>query len=290
MNDKGQGIHPVLHKGFGDTKFKYKTVYPDPPGVKWQALKKLLHKKLAGGDFKTMWKAISSSRVILSKALTEANLNAAFDSTGAVTYAGYAAYQEGTTKDPSDKIVILSSNPHFAQITTELGQKVVDCIDAASEIVHEHGYIPEADYPELLGDADNCPPVTGMALGLMVVNRQRCCILNEKLFEHRRQMKLAAEHEKAGRKRKSGVAGAGAGAEEGGDEGAKGNKKRKTPVVCANSTCMVVQGDEKTGWAKCATKCCRKHFCPACGNQLNAHHTICQQLWQKKQDEKNDAA
>ena len=30
-NDKGKGLHPVLHKGYGDAKFKYKKVYPDLP-------------------------------------------------------------------------------------------------------------------------------------------------------------------------------------------------------------------------------------------------------------------
>lgn len=33
MNDKGKGLHPVLHKGYGDPKFKYKSIYPDPPGL-----------------------------------------------------------------------------------------------------------------------------------------------------------------------------------------------------------------------------------------------------------------
>ena len=197
MNDKGKGLHPVLHKGYGDPKFKYKSIYPDPPGLQWQQLKSKLKKKLAAGDFKTLWKSIASAPAILSKALTEANLNAAFDSTGAITYTGYANYQQGLTKDPSDKMVILSSNPHFAtMITTEQGKRVLDCIDAAAEIVNNKDHIPEEEYPALLGDADNCPPVTGMELGLMAVNRQRCCILGEGLSAYREQKKAAVEMEK----------------------------------------------------------------------------------------------
>ena len=113
-NDKGKGIHPVLHKGYGDAKFKYKKVYPDPPGRNWQQLKTIVKKKLSSGDFKTLWKAIASAPAILSRALTEANLNAAFHSTGAITNERYAMYQQKETKDPSDKNIIMNRKTHFA--------------------------------------------------------------------------------------------------------------------------------------------------------------------------------
>ena len=283
-NDKGKGIHPVIHDGFGNAKFKYKKVYPDPHGVQWQELKKILHKKLASGDFKTLWKALAASPTVLSKALTEANLNAAFNSTGAITYERYAMYQRGETKDPSDKLVIMSSNPHFAsKLDGAQGQRVLDCIESAAKIVNEHDHIPEDMYLDLLGDADNCPPVTGMQLNRMVVNRQRCCILGDGLFEHRRQLKeaeLAAKE--ASRKRKSGATAAD------GDDGSKATKKRKTALLCANSGCMKEQGDEKTGWEKCKTKGCRKWFCPACSTQKDAHYIPCHQAFLAKEESKKN--
>ena len=283
MNDKGKGLHPVLHKGYGDPKFKYKTTYPDPPGQQWQQLKSILKNKLASGDFKTLWKAIASAPSILSKALTEANLNAAYDSTGAVTYAGYANYQRGITKDPSDKQVIMSSNPHFAtKITTEQGQRVLDCIDLAADIVDEKDIVPEEEYPELLGDADNCPVVTGMELGLMAVNRQRCCILGEGLFAYREQKKAAAAKKKEQRKQKRGGAAAGA------DSDDKTTKKRKTTKTCSNALCMLDQGENITGWFKCSTNNCRKWFCPKCSQDgsKDTHHTVCQRNWDAKQVKK----
>ena len=277
MNDKGKGLHPVLHKGYGDPKFKYKSIYPDPPGLQWQQLKSKLKKKLAAGDFKTLWKSIASAPAILSKALTEANLNAAFDSTGAITYTGYANYQQGLTKDPSDKMVILSSNPHFAtMITTEQGKRVLDCIDAAAEIVNNKDHIPEEEYPALLGDADNCPPVTGMELGLMAVNRQRCCILGEGLSAYREQKKAAVEMGKKLRKQKRG-------ANSDGDQVAK---KRKTTKTCSNSSCLLEQGEDIIGWVKCCTKKCRKWFCPTCvkNGSKDTHHTVCQRIWDEKHE------
>jgi hypothetical protein len=279
MNDKGKGIHPVLHKGYGDPKFKYKAVYPDPPGLQWQQLKVMLKSKLSSGDFKVIWKAIASAPGILSKALTEANLNSAFNSTGAVTYEGYANYQAGRTKDPSDKNIILSSNPHFAtDLTTVQGQRVLDCIDHAAEIVNEKDHIPEDDYPALLGDADNCPPMppTHMDLGLMAVNRQRCCILGEGLFEYRKN-KMERAKEQGGKKR------ARAGAD--GDNAQPRAKKRKT---CSNPACLVEEGDGCTGWVKCKTKNCRKWFCPACNGSKDSHYTKCQEVWKKKEEQKTN--
>ena len=74
----------------------------------------IVKKKLASGDFKTLWKAIASAPAILSRALTEANLNAAFHSTGAITNERYAMYQQKETKDPSDKNIIMNRKTHFA--------------------------------------------------------------------------------------------------------------------------------------------------------------------------------
>ena len=240
--------------------------------------------KLSSGDFKTLWKAIAAAPTILSKALTEANLNAAFHSTGAITNELYAMYQQKGTKDPSDKNIIMSRNPHFAtEITGDQGQRVLDCIERAALIVNEKDHIPEDDYPELLGDADNCPPVTGMPLNLMVVNRQRCCILGDGLFDHRQEQKNAAEKAKInGKKKRTGDM---AGLVD--DDATKPKKKRMTSKVCSNNSCMKEEGDAK-GFVKCKTKCCRMWFCSACNDSLTQHQTVCQQSYDKKQESKND--
>ena len=158
----------------------------------------------------------------------------------------------------------------------------MDCIERAALIVHEKDHIPEDDYPGLLGDADNCPAVIGMPLNLMV-NRQRCCILGDGLFDHRQQQKNDAANAKINSKKKRD--GDAVGADD--DDANNSNKKRKTIKTCSNNSCMKKEGDVKD-FVKCKTKGCRKWFCSACNDSLTQHHTVCQQAYNTKQQSNND--
>jgi hypothetical protein len=160
----------------------------------------------------------------------------------------------------------------------------LDCIERAALIVNEKDHIPEEDYPGLLGDADNCPPVIGMELNLMVVNRQRCCILGDGLFDHRQAQKNAADKAKTNSKKKRDAGAAGSDD----DDASKVKKKRKTIKVCSNNSCMKEEGQDAKNFVKCKTKGCRKWFCPACDGSLTQHHTVCQQAYDKKQQSKDD--
>ena len=177
----------------------------------------------------------------------------------------------------------MSRNSHFAtKITAIQGKRILDCIDRAADIIYEKDYIPENDYPELMGDADNSPLLTGMPLNLMVINRQRCCILGDGLFAHRKGLKEAAEAAKtAGRKRGKGDVGTAAGAADGDVQAAK---KQKVTKICSETSCMAVQ-ETSQGWLKCDTKGCRKWFCPSCATEKRkAHYTVCQEAYVKKKE------
>jgi hypothetical protein len=114
----------------------------------------------------------------------------------------------------------------------------------------------------------------------MVVNRQRCCFLGDGLLEHRQQLKEAAALAKAGRKRGTAASAA--------DDSTKsgGGKKRKTAKYCCNNSCMAEQIDNAAGWNKCKTKGCKKHFCPECDDEREAHYAVCQQAFQKREESK----
>jgi hypothetical protein len=123
-----------------------------------------------------------------------------------------------------------------------------------------------------------------MPLNLMVVNRQRCCILGDGLFRHRQEQKNDAEKAKSNSRKKK-RAGDTAGSDD--DDVTKPKKKRKTIKACSNNSCMKEEGDDKD-FVKCKTKGCRKWFCSDCNGSLTQHFTVCQQAFDKKQESKND--
>ena len=114
-NDKGKGLHLVIHYGYGNPSFKFDKEFPEPPGEQWSQLRKIVSDLMLAADFKTLWKAMKSAPKILSKALTLSNLESAWDATGAITLEGRVEVKAGNKLDPSDPQKILSFNPHFAR-------------------------------------------------------------------------------------------------------------------------------------------------------------------------------
>jgi hypothetical protein len=185
-NDNNRGMHPVLKKIYGDSKFRYDSI-ADPPGEKWATLKKYLMDRMEPASFKTVWKALSYAPSTLQNACKQSSIRSAYHNTGIVDQNQLREMQSGAEVNPSNPRTILGVNPHFNNFSKEDGDYLLSKIDQFAEITSMYGYIPEDDYAGvLMGKTylDNCPLLKPGAKPLndMVTNRQRNLVMSNKAF------------------------------------------------------------------------------------------------------------
>jgi len=137
-NDKGRQHHH-LKRNFLSSHFKY-DAYADPPGRAWTQLKDLLKASLAPTSFETVWKCLCHSDLFLDKSFSASNCRDSFSSAGV-----YDAILKGPNYPR-----ILSSNPHFASLTQEDAQTVLDAVPNIVDTTIDIGFVPEFNYESFL--------------------------------------------------------------------------------------------------------------------------------------------
>ena len=185
-NDNNRGMHPVLKKVYGDSKYRY-GVIADPPGEKWVLLKAYLREYLDPGSFRTVWKAMCYAPSTLQNACKSSSIRSAYHNTGIIDQDKLLEMQSGVKTNPSNPRTILGVNPFFNHFTADDGNYMLGKIDEFAEIISRHGYIPEDDFTKvLMGKTylDNCPAVKpgSKPLNDMVTNRQRNLVLSNEGF------------------------------------------------------------------------------------------------------------
>ena len=199
-NDNNRGMHPVLKKVYGDSKYRYGAI-ADPPGEKWKLLKALLMKYMEPVSFRTVWKAMCYAPSTLENACKASSIRSAYHNTGIIDQNKLIEIQNGIETDPSNPRTILGVNPFFNSFSKEDGEYMLSKVEDFAEITSRCGYIPEEEYAKvLMGKAylDNCPiPKTGAKpLNDLVTNRQRNLIMsNEALVD---QCRARVENVKMG--------------------------------------------------------------------------------------------
>ena len=197
-NDNNRGMHPVLKKIYGDSKFRYDNI-SDPSGGKWVLLKAYLKKCLEPASFRTVWKAICYAPSTLQNACKASSIRSAYHNTGIIDQQKLIEIQNGSDTDPSNPRTILGVNPFFNTFSKEDGEFILSKIDEFTEITSRFGYIPEEEYTKvLMGKAylDNCPLLKPGAKPLndMVTNRQRNIVMSNEAFKD--QSRARAENVK----------------------------------------------------------------------------------------------
>jgi hypothetical protein len=185
-NDNNRGMHPVLKKIYGDSKFRYDSI-ADPSGGKWVLLKAYLKRYLEPASFRTVWKAICYAPSTLQNACKSSSIRSAYHNTGIIDQQKLIEIQNGSDTDPSNPRTILGVNPFFNTFSKEDGDFLLSKIDEFAEITSRFGYIPEKEYATVLMGKmylDNCPLVKPGAKPLndMVTNRQRNIIMSNEAF------------------------------------------------------------------------------------------------------------
>jgi hypothetical protein len=150
-NDQGK-MHIILHACVRSPSFRYEN-YSDPLGLNWLELKSLMKLYLDGSSFKTIWKCTCYAEDFLEKAFTTMNVKSAFRRAG-VWPLNYAR--------------ILSKCPHFRELNQEKADYVYNSVNQLSDVVKEHGYIPEDVFQDILSNEfeglDNCVTKHGKPL------------------------------------------------------------------------------------------------------------------------------
>ena len=185
-NDNNRGMHPVLKKIYGDSKFRYDAI-ADPQGGKWAILKEYLKRYLDPASFRTVWKAMCYAPATLQNACKASSIRSAYHNTGIIDQNKLIDIQNGVKTNPSNPRTILGVNPFFNKFTREDGDYMLAKIDEFAEITARYGYIPEDDYAKvLMGKTylDNCPILKPGAKPLndMVTNRQRNLVMSNGAF------------------------------------------------------------------------------------------------------------
>ena len=166
----------MIKAGYKDPNFKFEKTFATPSGLQWEKLRAFLKNQMDAADFRTLWKGVASAVPICSKALTMKNIHSAFDDTGAITLAGVANVQSGLSTDPSSVVRILGGNLHFAGLSTDVAQKVLDLNPLLAAEVALKDFVSEEKFSELLSTipgADNVEPVKEGHKGLneLAINR-----------------------------------------------------------------------------------------------------------------------
>ena len=185
-NDNNRGMHPVLKKIYGDSKFRYDSI-ADPSGGKWALVKVYLKTHLEPASFRTVWKAMCYAPSTLQNACKSSSIRSAYHNTGIVDQQKLIDMQNGSDTDPSNPRTILGVNPFFNTFSKEDGEFVLGKIDEFAEITSRFGYIPEELYAKvLMGKTylDNCPllKLGAKPLNDMVTNRQRNIVMSNETF------------------------------------------------------------------------------------------------------------
>jgi hypothetical protein len=105
------------------------------PGRAWTQLKDLLKASLdlAPTSFETVWKCLCHSDLFLDKSFSASNCRDSFSSAGV-----YDAIFKGPNYPRT-----LSSNPHFASLTQEDAQTVLDAVPNIVDTTMNIGFVPE---------------------------------------------------------------------------------------------------------------------------------------------------
>ena len=148
-NDNNRGMHPVLKKVYGDSKYRY-GVIADPPGEKWVLLKAYLREFLDPGSFRTVWKAMCYAPSTLQNACKASSIRSAYHNTGIIDQDKLLEMQNGVDTNPSNPRTILGVNPFFNHFTVEDGNYMLSKIEEFAEITSRRGYIPEEDFTKVL--------------------------------------------------------------------------------------------------------------------------------------------
>ena len=82
-NDHNRGMHPVLKKVYGDSKFRYDAI-ADPHGGKWAKLKEYLKRFLDPASFRTVWKALCYAPAFLQNGCKASSIRSAYHNTGII--------------------------------------------------------------------------------------------------------------------------------------------------------------------------------------------------------------
>ena len=120
-NDNNRGMHPVLKKIYGDSKFRYESI-ADPSGGKWGLLKAYLKKYLEPASFRTVWKAMCNAPSTLQNACKSSSIRSAYHNTGIIDQQKLIDMQNGSERDPSNPRTILGVNPFFNTFSKEDGE------------------------------------------------------------------------------------------------------------------------------------------------------------------------
>ena len=190
----------------------------------------------------------------------------------------------------------MSGNKHWCGLDTTTAKGVLDLIPDLSSVVTEHGYVPEDIFDSQLAalpGADNTKPIkTGCKdLNVQAVQYQRCSILGDAFFRHRRQLiVLAAQRKRSASTNISSKVdeidddGDGAMEVQGGVDTT--GKARKRILKCAGCSSAIAGTS-----TKCKASYCQKQYCSnvACMRMLLVHEPLCLVQAQKKKDEKKAA-
>ena len=275
-NDKGRQHHH-LKRNFLSSHFKY-DAYADPPGRAWTQLKDLLKASLAPTSFETVWKCLCHSDLFLDKSFSASNCRDSFSSAGV-----YDAMLKGPNYPR-----ILSSNPHFASLTQEDAQTVLDVVPNIVDTTMDIGFVPEFNYDTMFAEfphVDNCPPKpNGMALNAMCVSRQRACVLTNPTFNEIRHMvsedALAATNNKHWNRQRVATL-------KEIEEKRKADEKALHPgrakkYKCSNPLCAVLADTTNkqsvfAAWTHCSNPKCVFVFCTevACKQMCENHSARC---------------
>lgn len=275
VNDAGD-MHKASHALFRAALKGYRD-YAEPDERPWKELKALMESCLDSESFRTVWKCMRAAPHILSDTFKTSTLQKAFHTAGTLVV-------RNTDKAlVPDDVVMLSHCPAFCKLTDRKAAFVLSTIPMFTEIMEREGFISEEDFERVLGgepDVDNCPPKSGMPLGLMSTSRQRACIINSpgwlghmecvKYYKEEKEYeKLLREEQREAKKQKL---------REEEDRAAavqdKMDKKkshvRGMGVRCISAPiCTRYKGDDGLtgkhackGWVKCPNAFCRVWSCP----------------------------
>ena len=99
-NDNNRGMHPVLKKIYGDSKFRYESI-ADPSGGNWSLLKLYLKTHLEPASFRTVWIAMCYAPSTLQNACKSSSIRSAYHNTGIIDQQKLIDMQNGSKMDPN---------------------------------------------------------------------------------------------------------------------------------------------------------------------------------------------
>jgi hypothetical protein len=148
-NDKGV-MHHTLHTLFKSPSFKRDEMI-EPHTGGWITVRNILKCNIDSSSINTVWKCFTYSRVYISKAFNGVALKGAFSAAG-ICRPPHGHFSPQT---------ILSQCPHFAKLSNDNAEWLLNQLPRFYEIFDENLYIPEESFAAILGErdgVDNSPP------------------------------------------------------------------------------------------------------------------------------------